>query len=247
MILPRLTRRSVRRALARRRRLAVAGCLAAAVAAAVHALAPAPPPTAPVWVASRDLPAGHLLAPGDVTAGAWAPSALPAGVVADPVGATLAGPVRRGEPMTDARLLGAGLLDGQPAGTVAVVVRLADPGGLAGVQVGDRVDVLAGTSTGGTVVGTMPGGEDELPAPARAIAEAALVLAVLGSTAGPDPPESSGWGALDQGFGGDAAAPAGGGAGGTDGLVLLAVDTSTAARLAAAQGARLLSLTIHDR
>jgi hypothetical protein len=110
--------------------------------------------------------------------------------------------------MTDARLLGAGLLDGQPAGTVAVVVRLADPGGLAGVRPGARRPGLHG---------------------------------------GPDPPESSGWGALDQGFGGDAAAPAGGGAGGTDGLVLLAVDTSTAARLAAAQGARLLSLTIHDR
>jgi Flp pilus assembly protein CpaB len=258
VILPRLTRRSVRLALARRRRLAVAGCLAAAVAAAVHALAPAPPPTVPVWVAARDLPAGHLLAARDVAAGAWPPSALPSGVVADPVGATLAGPVRRGEPMTDARLLGAGLLTGQPAGTVAVAVRLADPGGLAGVRSGDRVDVLAGATTGGTVVGTIgggvdgtvPDGQDELPAPARAVAEAALVLAVPGSSEGPDPPENSGWGALDQGLDGDtlpAGTPGGAGAGGTGGLVLLAVDTATAARLASAQGARVLSLTIRDR
>jgi pilus assembly protein CpaB len=246
-MIQRPTRRSLRLALARRRRLAVAGCLAAAAAATVHALAPAPPPTVAVWVASRDLPAGHQLAAGDVSAGAWPPSARPAGAVADPVGATLAGPVRRGEPVTDARLLGAGLLTGQPAGTVAVAVRLADPGGLAGVSVGERVDVLAGASASGAV-GTGADGQEDLPAPARAIAEAALVLAVPGSPAGAE--ANSGWGTLEQGFGGGGlAAPAAvsGGSVGEAGLVLLAVDSSTAARLASAQGARLLSLSIHER
>jgi Flp pilus assembly protein CpaB len=197
-----------------------------------------------VWVAARDLPAGHRLAAGDVSAGAWPPSARPAGVVADPVGAILAGPVRRGEPMTDARLIGAGLLTGQPVGTVAIAVRLADPGGLVGVRVGERVDVLAGASTGGAVVGAVVGAQEDMPAPARTVAEAALVLAVPGSAAGADAPENSGWGPLGQSFGGEAAAPA---AVGAAGLVLLAVDGSTAARLVSAQGTRLLSMTIHDR
>jgi len=235
-------RRSLRLALARRRRLAVGGCLAAAVGAAVHALAPAPPVTVPVWVAARDLPAGRLLAPDDVTTGAWPPSARPDGLVADPRGTVLAGPLRRGEPVTDARLLGAGLLTGQEPGVVAVTVRLGDPGGVVGVRPGERVDVLAGA----VAPAIAPAAGDGLPVAAETVAAAALVLAVPGAGdtgAG----GSGGWAALDQGITGGAGPPPAADAGSSAaGLLVLAVDASTASRLAAVASLRLLSVAVHD-
>ncbi|MGH3388636.1 MAG: RcpC/CpaB family pilus assembly protein, partial [Actinomadura sp.] len=75
--------------------------------------------------------------------------ALPAAAVPDGAlrsgapGRVLAGPIRRGEPLTDARLLGAGLLDGYGPGMVATPVRIADAGVARLLRPGDRVDVLA--------------------------------------------------------------------------------------------------------
>ena len=60
----------------------------------------------------------------------------------DPVGEVLAAPLRAGEPVTDVRLVGARADDGQP-GLVAVPVRLPDPGMVALLDVGDRIDVVA--------------------------------------------------------------------------------------------------------
>ena len=54
----------------------------------------------------------------------------------------LAAPLRRGEPVTDVRLVGPELTDGQP-GLVAVPVRLPDPGMVALLDVGDRIDLVA--------------------------------------------------------------------------------------------------------
>jgi Flp pilus assembly protein CpaB len=56
--------------------------------------------------------------------------------------------VRRGEPLTDVRLLGAGLLVEATPGLVATPVRLADPAGAALLSPGDRVDVLAAPADG---------------------------------------------------------------------------------------------------
>ena len=62
-------------------------------------------------------------------------------------GRTLAGPIRAGELLTDARVIGPGLLTGQPAGTVAMPIRLGDPVTGTLVRAGDRVDVLASSSS----------------------------------------------------------------------------------------------------
>ncbi|RJK98374.1 flagellar biosynthesis protein FlgA [Vallicoccus soli] len=132
------------RVLARHRLVLSAAAAAGAVAAALGALAPAPPPSTPVPVAARDLPAGQRLAAGDVTTVRLPPGAVPDGVVGEGAlpGRVLGGPVRRGEPLTDARLLGPALL-GPDADAVATALRVADPGALAVLGPGDLVDVHA--------------------------------------------------------------------------------------------------------
>ena len=145
-----LAPRDLLRAASRHRALLAAGLAAASVASGLSAVAPAGPDTVAVLTAAHDLPAGAVLAPADLT-----PVALPVGLVpqgalteaAGAAGRVVAGPVRRGEPLTDVRLLGASLL---PAGSqVAAPVRLAEPATGALVQAGDVVDVLSASPEGG--------------------------------------------------------------------------------------------------
>ena len=99
-----LTRTSVRRAVARHRRLLAAGLGAGAVAAALTAVAPAPPDTVGVLTAARDLAAGTALAPADLVVAALPAALVPAGALTDVAavaGRLAAGPVRQGEPLTD--------------------------------------------------------------------------------------------------------------------------------------------------
>jgi pilus assembly protein CpaB len=67
------------------------------------------------------------------------------------IGRMLAGAVRRGEPLTDARVVGPELarLAGDP-GSVAAPIRLADAAVVGLVHPGDRVDVVAVTGSGAT-------------------------------------------------------------------------------------------------
>jgi hypothetical protein len=126
----------------------------------------------------------------------------------------LAAGVRAGEPVTDVRLLGAGLTALLEPGQVAAPVRPADLAVTALVRAGDRVDVLATPTDAGT---------------AEMITDAALVLAA--------PPRRSG-GSAD----GTTAAvddPAG--------LLVLAVDGATAARLAAAAASATITVTLTAR
>jgi len=129
----------------RKHRALVAGALTATgVLAALPALAPSAGPSVLVVAAAHDLQPGHPLTAGDLTTVALPQDLVPAGAlttVAAALGHAAAGAVRRGEPLTDVRLLGAGLLQG--AGLVAAPVRLADPAALALLHAGDRVDVLA--------------------------------------------------------------------------------------------------------
>ncbi len=134
--------RSVRRLVLRRRRAIAALLTAIAVAAGLQAVAGPAPETVPVLVAARDLPAGAELAEGDFRTVRFAPDSQPDGVVTDPVGQVLAAPLRSGEPVTDVRLVGPELTTGQP-GLVAVPVRLPDPGMVALLDVGDRIDLVA--------------------------------------------------------------------------------------------------------
>ncbi|TKJ19291.1 Flp pilus assembly protein CpaB [Blastococcus sp. CCUG 61487] len=202
--MPRLRRPRSPALLARR---AAAALLA--VAALVLALRPDPPAAAtgpeppPVVVAARALDAGRALDSGDLALARYPPGTAPAGVVADPdllLGRVLAGGVRAGEPLTDARLVGPGLTALLPAGQVAAPVRLADLAVAGLVRTGDTVDVLA-TATGATE--------------AETLAEGVRVLAAGG--AGEDP---------------------------AAGLLLVAVDPGTAARLAAAATSATLTVSL---
>ncbi|MFF0870123.1 Flp pilus assembly protein CpaB [Nonomuraea sp. NPDC003560] len=121
---------------ARRRRLIAAVLAAVGVLSAYVALRPAAGPE--VLVAARDLTPGPLR-PGDLRP---APLAHPpdGAVRSYAAGRYLAGPMRRGEPLTDARLLHPVPL---PPGTVATPVRIADPDAVALISPGSTIGVLA--------------------------------------------------------------------------------------------------------
>lgn len=145
----------VLQAVARHRALLAAGLAAASVAAGLSAAVPTPPPTVAVLSAARDLAAGTVLTPEDLGTAELPTALVPAGAlldVASVAGRLVAGPIRRGEPLTDVRLLGAGLLP--PGSDVAVPVRLAEPATAALVRAGDTVDVLSAAAEGASVVAT---------------------------------------------------------------------------------------------
>ncbi|MEQ4724909.1 RcpC/CpaB family pilus assembly protein [Nonomuraea sp. B19D2] len=120
----------------RRRRLIAAALAALAVMSAFVATRPTPAPT--VLVATRDLSPGPL-SPGDLT-----PAALnhpPTGAVrAAAAGRILASPMRKGEPLTDVRLLQSFRL---PPGMVATPVRIADAAAAKLLSPGATITVLA--------------------------------------------------------------------------------------------------------
>ena len=134
--------RALRRGLLRRRRALAALCVAAAVAAGLHATTAPPPATTTVLAAARDLPAGAAVGSGDVVPVEFTPGSVPAGAVGDPVGRTLAAPLRRGEPVTDVRLVGEQLADAHPE-LATMPVRLPDADLAALLAPGDRVDLVA--------------------------------------------------------------------------------------------------------
>jgi Flp pilus assembly protein CpaB len=119
--------------------------VAAAVATGLLALSPDEPAGTTVLVMARDVAAGTVLGADDVEKAPRPSDQLPAGTLAarsDAIGRVLASGARRGEVLTDARLVGPGVVDGLPAGQVAVPVRVADPAAASLVQPGDHVDVL---------------------------------------------------------------------------------------------------------
>ena len=157
-----LVRRRVRRAVLRRRRLLAALLTGVAVLAGLRSVSAPPEPTVPVLVASHDLAAGTTVSADDLATVEFRPGSEPDGVVRDPEGEVVASAVRRGEPLTDARLLGPSLADGHP-GMVATPVRVPDAAVVSLLRAGDLVDVLAADPQGG---------------PTEVLATDALVLAV---------------------------------------------------------------------
>jgi Flp pilus assembly protein CpaB len=173
---PRVDRwlRELRRAVAWRRRLLSAGLLAGSVAFALQALAPAPPPGVDVVVASRDVAAGSTLQARDLRVVSRPVGSVPEGSLtsyAGVAGRAVASAVRRGEVLTDVRLVGPSSLRGLGAGVVAAPVRVADAQSATLLQPGDVVDVLAAAPAGG-------GFE------ARLVASGARVLSVPRADAG---------------------------------------------------------------
>lgn len=144
----RLRRRLRRVVLARRRPLA-ALCAAAAVLSGVQALRPPAQDTVVVEVAAHDLVSGTVLGPRDLVPRAFPAEVAPARSVRDAVGRTLAAPLRRGEPVTDVRLVAPGLMRGYP-GRVAVPVRIADADMVGLLRVGDPIDLVAADPRRGT-------------------------------------------------------------------------------------------------
>lgn len=135
----------------RNRRLAAALLLCAAAALAVQQLTPAPLTTVAALAAARDLPAGTALAASDL-----APVRVPPGVVAEGflqdtatvAGKQLAAPLRKGQLLTDAQLLGPGLLTGTPPGSAAVPLRMADASSIQLVAPGQLVNVVLTSANG---------------------------------------------------------------------------------------------------
>lgn len=114
----------------------------AVVLTVAHVLAPAPPVTLPVVVASGDLAAGTTLTTADLRLSRVPRSAIPETATADAaalVGRTLAVPVPGGLPLVPALLAGDRFTLEPPAGTSVVALDLVGAGAL---RVGDEVDVV---------------------------------------------------------------------------------------------------------
>lgn len=234
--------RDLRRAVSWHRRLLAAGLAAAAVAFGLSALSPAPAPTVAVLAASRDLPGGAALVEADLHTVRMPPAAVPAGALrpgAAVLGRLVAGPVRRGEALTDVRLVGPDLLaalGGPAAGAevVAVPVRIADAGSVALLRSGDHIDVLAAgiqpaaaqvpPAAGGTGTGTGGAGG---PAPAGSDLRAGSTVVVAADVPVLSVPVEGRESALSEGA-----------------LVVLATTPRVAAQLAAAAVSARLSITL---
>ncbi|OJZ75916.1 flagellar biosynthesis protein FlgA [Mycobacterium paraffinicum] len=106
---------------------------------------------AEVVVAAHDLRPGAALTAADVRLEKRLAATIPDGSLADVnavTASTLAGPMRRGEVLTDVRLLGSRLAESTAGpGARIVPLRLADSALIDLVRVGDVVDVLATPAT----------------------------------------------------------------------------------------------------
>lgn len=155
---PRTTQlwRELNARLAQPRRLIVAALVGIAVVCGIDAARPTTVATRDVWVASHDLSGGAPLRTPDLRLEQLPAVDVPSGAL--PAAGTLTGrllaaPVRRGEPITDVRLLSPTLLSAlDRPGLRAVSVRVADgPATLALVHAGDSVDVISAADPGAGV------------------------------------------------------------------------------------------------
>jgi Flp pilus assembly protein CpaB len=131
------------------RRIAAGGLV---VLAGVAALRPDPgDDRAEVVVAARDLAPGAELSSDDVRIETRTAATIPDGAHADlaaVVGATLTGPARRGETLTDVRLLSPRLAEATAGPNARIVpLHLSETAVLDLIRPGDVVDVLAAAET----------------------------------------------------------------------------------------------------
>lgn len=194
------------------------GC---AVAVTVGELRPSPPPTAPIVVAARELPAGTRLAAADVRLVAVPVGLAPDGArhaVDDVVGSVTSVVVPAGLAVAGGVLAGPGPTG--PPGTVVVPVRLGDPAVARILTPGMHVDVVAAVAdaTGqagagrtlarrAVVVAGAAGSDDDAGGPGGGLlggvddaAEEALVLLAVGPEEAQELAGASGWTALTAVF-----------------------------------------------
>lgn len=126
-----------------------------------------------VLVAARDLSSGTALTPSDIHVEKRLATTVPDGSQADlsaVLGSTLASPTRRGEVLTDVRVLGSRLAESTAGpGARIVPLRLADDALIDLLRVGDVVDVLSAPTNEAP-----PGGQ----AVSRVVATDAVVVLV---------------------------------------------------------------------
>jgi Flp pilus assembly protein CpaB len=130
-------------------------CIAAGIT--VQQLTPAPDDTVGALAASRDLPAGKTLDPADLAVLNIPRGLLPGGSFSDNAslqGKQLAIPLRQGQLISDSQLLGPGLLAGNPAGSAAVPLRMADPSSVQLVSPGQLINVVLSGGNGFDQPGT---------------------------------------------------------------------------------------------
>lgn len=114
-------------------------------------LTPVPPDTVTAIAAARDLPSGKTLGPGDLAAVNIPRGLVPGGSFTTGVeleGKQLAVALRTGQVLTDAQLLGPGMLAGSPPGSAAVPLRMADPSSVQLVSPGQLVNVVMTSGNG---------------------------------------------------------------------------------------------------
>lgn len=150
--------------------------------AAVAALRPDPAgERADVVVAAADLTPGRALTPDDLTVESRLAATLPDGSHDDVeavLGASLTAPARRGEVLTDVRLLGSRLTEATAGPDARIVpIQLSDDALVDLIRPGDVVDVLAAG-------GAEPGRD----VPPEVIATRAVVAMVSAEPAGPSGP-----------------------------------------------------------
>ena len=119
-------------------------CIAAGIT--VQQLTPAPAYTVSAFAAARDLPAGKTLDPDDLTVLNVPRGLVPAGSFGSNDCARRASSLpsrsRKGQLLSDAQLLGPGLLAGSPPGSAAVPLRMADPASIQLLSPGQLVNVV---------------------------------------------------------------------------------------------------------
>ncbi len=135
----------------RKRRLLAAAALCAAAGITVEAFLPHEPELVQVVAATTDLPVGSVLAPGQLSLVSVPKESAPRQAFGEPdllAGQQLATPVFAGDIISKNFLVGAGLLAGMPAGTVAVPLRPADASTVQLLSAGQHVDVVLSTGNG---------------------------------------------------------------------------------------------------
>jgi pilus assembly protein CpaB len=128
----------------------VALLLCGAAGIAVQQLTPAPAYTVTVVASARDLPSGASLGGADVVEVSVPPGMVPEGTFTDTAavrGKQLAAPLRKGQLLSDAQLLGPGLLAGTAPGSAAVPLRMADPSSIQLVAPGQLVNIVMTNGT----------------------------------------------------------------------------------------------------
>ena len=131
--------------------------------------------------AARDIPGGTVVHTSDLATVEFDPDSVPSGVLEsfeDAVGRTTATPVRSGEPITDVRLVSGSMLAGYP-NMVAAPVRIGDPGAVALLRIGDRVDVLAADPNGAEAARVVAHDVPVVAIPRRAETGSAMVTGGL--------------------------------------------------------------------